>query len=79
VVVKGIKEPKLWNEIKESLLNFITPKKQDEIGSSSSGHELIISKEEDDMRWEHFWSTWFDQRQTLDTLDQLTPTNLAQI
>jgi hypothetical protein len=79
VVIKEIKEPRFWSERKESLPNFIAPNKQDEIGSSSSGHEPIVSKEKDDMTWEHFWSAWFDQRQTLSTLDQLTPTNLAQI
>jgi hypothetical protein len=56
VVVKGIKEPKLCSERKESLPNFIAPNKQDETRSSSSGHEPIVSKEEDDMRWEHFWN-----------------------
>jgi hypothetical protein len=44
VVIKGIKEPKLCSERKSSLQNFIAPNKQDEIGSSSSGHEPIVSK-----------------------------------
>ncbi len=79
MVVKGIKEPKLCSERKESFPNFIAPNKQDAIGSSLSGHEPIVSEEKDDMKWEHFWSAWFDQRQTLDTLDQLAPINLAQI